>query len=227
VTQFRNGGRLLEIGPSTGAFCLLAKRAGFEVRAIEIDETCVAFLRNEMGLSVDHSGDPDLVLNRSEESYDVICLWHALEHTPRPWAVLEAAAKRLRPGGQIFIACPNPDAWQAAIMGPRWPHWDLPRHLFAIPIPWIRQHAARLGLVVQLATTRDIGSLYLNRVGWSMAIERLALPARLRRVLHRIVPILAYPWDSVEGRGSCYCVVLRRPPEPSQVPGHSAAGSGG
>ena len=84
---------------------------------------------------------------------------------------------------------------------------------------------ARLGLVVQLATTRDIGSLYLNRVGWSMAVARLPLP--LRVVLRRIVPILAYPWDSVEGRGSCYCVVLRRPPEPSQVPGHSAAGSGG
>ena len=86
---------------------------------------------------------------------------------------------------------------------------------------------ARLGLVVDLATTRDIGSLYLNRVGWSMAVERLALPRRVRRVLRRIVPILAYPWDSVEGRGSCYCVVLRQPAEPLQAPGPSAASSGG
>src|SRR5712691_5390915 len=36
VQRFVSRGRLLEIGPSWGAFCLLAKRAGFEVEAIEM-----------------------------------------------------------------------------------------------------------------------------------------------------------------------------------------------
>ena len=37
VLRYAPNGRLLEIGPSWGAFCLLAKRAGFEVEAIETD----------------------------------------------------------------------------------------------------------------------------------------------------------------------------------------------
>lgn len=212
VRRYHAGGRLLEIGPSMGAFCLLAQRAGFEVEAIEIDPGCVAFLRDQLGIRTHHSGDPDLVLAQAEdETYDVICLWHALEHVPRPWAVLDAAARRLRPGGCVVIACPNPDSWQARVMGPRWPHWDLPRHLFAIPIAWLRRRAAALGLTVALETTKDQGSLHLNLIGWAMFFQHWPLPMR---VLGRtLVPLLARPWDRIEGRGSCYVVVLRRPDE--------------
>src|SRR5687768_7493991 len=48
VRQLVRGGRLLEIGPGWGAFCLAAKRAGFDVEAIEQDAKCCAFLRSQL-----------------------------------------------------------------------------------------------------------------------------------------------------------------------------------
>ena len=56
---------------------------------------------------------------------------------PRPWIVLEEAARRLNPGGVLLVAAPNPDAWQARLLKSYWPHHDMPRHLFALPIPWL------------------------------------------------------------------------------------------
>jgi hypothetical protein len=225
VTQFRNGGRLLEIGPSKGAFCLLAKRAGFEVRAIEIDASCVAFLRDQMDFPSTTLAIPTTCSTaaRTATMSSACGTRSSIHRALGPCSRRPQSASVRADRSSSHVPTPThgrPPSWgHAGRTGTCQGTCSRSRS------PGSGQHAARLGLVVDLATTRDIGSLRLNRSGWSMAVARLPLP--LRVVLRRIVPILAYPWDSVEGRGSCYCVVLRRPPEPSQVPGHSAAGSGG
>ena len=52
LTKFVSGGTLLEIGPSNGMFCRLAQRAGFIVSAIEMNEDCVRFLDEKLGVRV-------------------------------------------------------------------------------------------------------------------------------------------------------------------------------
>jgi 2-polyprenyl-3-methyl-5-hydroxy-6-metoxy-1,4-benzoquinol methylase len=207
VRKYRTSGSVLEIGPSNGQFCLLAKRGGFDVSAIEMDEECVQFLNDKLAIPTVQSADPSAAMRLAARSYDVICMWQVLEHMAKPWDVLEAAVAHLNPGGQLIIACPNPDAWQAKLMGRRWPHWDLPRHLYAIPIPWLVAQAGKHGLVCELATTNDQGSTDLNRVGWAMLLSRIPLcrlgAGMLANALRR--------WEQVEGSGSCYCVVLRKP----------------
>ena len=207
LRRFRNGGELLEIGPSSGAFCLLAKEAGFSVSAIEMDASCCRFLGDVLGVRAVNSGDPAAVLRSEERTYDAICLWHSLEHLPTPWSVLEEAARKLRPDGVLLIAVPNPEAWQARVMGARWPHWDLPRHRFHMPMAWMLALGRRLGLAVRLATTRDPGSLFLNRSGWAMWLSRGGL---LGWRLALGIVILTRPWERREGAGSAYVVALQR-----------------
>jgi hypothetical protein len=73
LRRFCSGGKLLEIGPSIGQFCALAQEAGFAVHAIEMDQSCVAFLREKLGVLTYHSADPASVLQESSELYDAIC----------------------------------------------------------------------------------------------------------------------------------------------------------
>lgn len=213
VKDYVRKGDLLEIGPSVGSFSLMAKYSGFNVSAIEMDQQCVDFLNAHVGVRAIQSSDPVTVLTAEARAYDVICLWQALEHIQSPWQVMDAAADHLKPGGALVIACPNPDAWQAKIMGARWPHWDLPRHLYSMPIPWILKVAERKGLVPKLVTTKDRGSAHLSVIGWCMFASNLATHPVVRYVLGRIgieIGKWLRPWDGREGLGSCYTIVLEK-----------------
>jgi 2-polyprenyl-3-methyl-5-hydroxy-6-metoxy-1,4-benzoquinol methylase len=214
LSRYCQSGRLLEIGPSIGQFCALAQRAGFAVSAIEMDPACVRFLRDEVGVVTTQSADPAEVLHAQPETYDAICLWHALEHLPKPWETLEAATARLNPNGVLLVAAPNPLGWQAKFMGAGWPHHDLPRHLFGLSMPWLTQWAAKNGLEVALATTRDEGSLFWNRFSWAMKATGLRRGSKPGGWLWRIglrLGWLMWPMEGREGQGACYTMVLRRP----------------
>jgi SAM-dependent methyltransferase len=214
LQRFKPSGEMLEIGPSTGMFCRLAQVAGYDVSAIEMDADCARFLNEKVGIRAVLSADPRQVMATEQRHYDAICLWHAIEHMPEPWRVLEQAARCLKPGGILLVAAPNPDAWQAGLLGWRWPHHDLPRHLFALPLPWLRGFGQKLGLTCQLATTRDEGSLYWNRFTWGMQARKLALHPRLKGPLFRLGLLagkVLQPWEGLEGKGATYTVVLQRP----------------
>jgi SAM-dependent methyltransferase len=104
-------GQLLEIGPWIGIFSCNAKYAGFAVTAIEMDPQCVDFLNNVVGVKAIQSSDPAATMDAMDESFDVIVLWHSLEHLPNPWLVLQKAAERLAPGGILLIAVPNIESY--------------------------------------------------------------------------------------------------------------------
>lgn len=212
LTQFKKSGSLLEIGPGAGMFCQLSKRAGFDVSAIEMDENCVDFLKNVLDVKVKQSSDPTEVLKNETSKYDAICLWHSIEHIYNPWETLNAAYNRLSPDGVLLIAAPNPNAWQAKILGRYWPHHDIPRHLYGLSIPWIVEFARSKKLKVELVTTCDEGSLFWNRFSWAMLIQRMAASplwrTRLWNLGMKIAKILQF-WEGREGKGATYTIVLR------------------
>ena len=210
VRRFKQRGTLLEIGPSAGIFCNLAKKAGFDVSAIEMDAACVRFLNEQIGVRAVHSDVPAGIITAEARRYDVICLWHSIEHMFEPWTLLDACAEHLAPDGILVVATPNPGAWQADAMGARWPHYDLPRHLVLLPISWIRDFARRQNLRTEMLTTRDKTAVYLGIGSWRDYLARRGT-GRLRRALALAVGLLLAPWEAREGCGSAYTAIFRRP----------------
>jgi 2-polyprenyl-3-methyl-5-hydroxy-6-metoxy-1,4-benzoquinol methylase len=158
-------GRLLEIGPGYGGFAYLAKKAGFEVEAIEMDTRCCQFLTDVLKIPSIHSNDVPSVL-KELRPYNVITMWHVIEHLPDPWSVLEALSKKLLPDGIIIIAAPNPDSFQFRIFGRYWVHVDAPRHLKLIPRGLLTKQLEILGLKNVLNTTKDKASIIFSTFGW-------------------------------------------------------------
>ena len=150
IRRLRDTGRLLEIGPGFGAFAHLAKQGGFEVEAVEMDERCSEFLKGTLGIRTvvtDRVSSAVPQLGR----YDVVTLWHVLEHLPDAWESLRALASRLDEGGFLVITTPNPDSVQFSVFGRYWTHLDAPRHVQLIPSKLLVDHAHSLGLELRLA----------------------------------------------------------------------------
>ena len=212
VQRFAKTGSLLEIGPSYGCFTYLAKKAGFGVDAIEMNSRCCEFLTNVVGVHAINSDDPVQAL-RQAGPYDVIALWHVIEHLPDAWETLDAICARVKPGGYVVLAAPNPDAFQFRLMGRYWPHVDAPRHVMLIPMKLLEDRMSGLGMKAELITTRDEGSLGWNTFGWEFFFGNLSSHKHVKRVLNRIGRLAAWilaPIESREGKGSAYTMVFKK-----------------
>ena len=212
VRQFARGGRLLEIGPAHGVFAYQAKQAGFQVDVIEMDARCCEHLRDTVGVTAWCSAVPEEVM-ATAPPYDVIALWHVIEHVPNPWALLRAIADALAPGGVAIIAAPNPDAWQFAMMRSQWPHLDAPRHLYLIPRAVIGAYLAPLGLECVHDTTTDRDARRWNRFGWQRLLMNQVpgkWPGRAAYVAGTAVGTMTAPLESRDPKGSAYTLVFRR-----------------
>lgn len=210
VRRFLSTGEIVDIGSSYGAFPYLASRAGFAVTAIEVDPGACAFIEGTLGLRAIQSAAPETALRDEVEQVDAVTLWHSLEHLRQPWLTIEAAARRLRPGGLLFVATPNPDGLQASLLKARWTHVDAPRHLFLLPRGALLDAARRSGLRPVMSTSTDVETLRCNRTGWQQGLRELGLRFPGVWWLGAGVAAVARPLERGVDNGSAYLVVLER-----------------
>lgn len=212
VRRWVSGGTLLEIGPSYGAFALLAKDAGFQVNAIEMDARCCAFLKDVVGIHVLQSSDIQRALAACG-LYNVISLWHTIEHLPDALSVLPALAAHVAPGGILALSMPNPDALQFRWFGPYWAHLDAPRHVLLIPLRLLDGLLATAGLRRVFLTWTDAEAKALNRFGWTASTRHLFSSPVFkysRFALGLMLHLMVGPWETRDGRGCVYTAIYQR-----------------
>jgi SAM-dependent methyltransferase len=211
VLRVAEGGKLLEIGPGAGGFLDLAQSAGFEVEAVEQNEACCSFLEATVGAHTYCTADPVAVV-RQAGPWNVVALWHSLEHLNDPGRVLAAAADALAPGGSVFVATPNPESLQFRLLRSRWTHLDAPRHLHLIPPAALREHSAQSGLRRCTLLFADEGTRNWNAFGWRNSMPN-AMPLALAKpstVVGRVTGRLLKPVERRGTRGSTYTAILQR-----------------
>jgi SAM-dependent methyltransferase len=121
------GGRLLDVGCGYGDFLAGASAAGFDACGTELDSEQARRAAETSGADVRTGGLGECGFERS--SFDVITMWHVLEHLPDPVGTLAAARALLKPGGTIVVGVPDAGSWAARLFGRYWAGYDMPRHL--------------------------------------------------------------------------------------------------
>ncbi|MGB2953023.1 MAG: class I SAM-dependent methyltransferase [Gaiellaceae bacterium] len=210
LRPFAASGRLIDIGSGYGSFARAARNAGYEVTAIELDARCCEYLERVVGVRAICSDTPERELAHLG-STRVVTLWHVLEHLPRPWDVLAAAAKQLEAGGALVVATPNPDSLQFRLLRARWAHVDAPRHLFLIPFAALRDRVRALGLEVGHVTTADSAGRHWNRFGWEYALRGCPARRPAKRgtfALSLLVSALLAPIEHRDLKGAAYTAVF-------------------
>jgi SAM-dependent methyltransferase len=120
-------GRLLDVGSGRGRFLAAARDAGWSVLGVEFAAGVAAISREVHGLDVIVG---DFLSVPISGPFDVVTMWHTLEHLQDPEAALNASAALLAPNGRLIVSVPNSSSAQARLGGDAWFHLDIPRHLF-------------------------------------------------------------------------------------------------
>lgn len=128
VRRFRSSGTLLDVGSGAGFFVREASSAGFSAQGIEFSGEAVEYGTKEGGVRLTQGDILDAQYR--EGSFDVVTLWHVLEHLPRPAESLRKIRTLLTRGGILVVAVPNFESLQSRIFQERWYHLEVPRHLF-------------------------------------------------------------------------------------------------
>jgi len=132
VERFQKGGKLLDVGCSTGNFLNeLTKRGIWDVEGIDSSPYAVSYAQERFGLKVQCGFIEEADL--PTETYDVITMWDVLEHTYRPYFVIKKINNLLKNGGYFIFSVPNMRSLDRYIFGKYWMGWDLPRHLYLFP----------------------------------------------------------------------------------------------
>lgn len=125
------GARLLDVGCGSGAFVAEARVAGWDAEGIDVDQS---------GVDAGQAAGRHVRLGRIDDGtvldglYDAITLSHVIEHVHDPASILIACAKKLQPGGVLWVATPDLDSLGHRWFGRDWVHLDPPRHLLLFTV---------------------------------------------------------------------------------------------
>lgn len=121
-------GKLLDLGCGTGYFIHYMSEKKWDCLGVEQDKDAKEFAIKNFGANV---LCPDNFLNNSEnETFDVITLWHVLEHLHDFHEYIKKIYQNLKKDGILILALPNPDSFDANYFREFWAAWDVPRHLW-------------------------------------------------------------------------------------------------
>ena len=118
-------GRLLDLGCNEGRGLRIYSDNGYEVEGLELNEEAAAVAR-EGGFAV-HTGLLETL--HPSTLFDVVVLSNVLEHSLNPIQMLRDVRRVLRPGGQVWISCPNSRSGFRSLFGRYWINWHAPFHI--------------------------------------------------------------------------------------------------
>ena len=120
-------GHILELGAGTGAFAHAMKNKGWNVTALEPDAASRQRCLDTYGVQLQPIEN---LYTLSENKFEVITLWHVLEHVHDLKDYLQAFSKLLKQNGRLIIAVPNYTSYDACFYKKHWAAYDVPRHLY-------------------------------------------------------------------------------------------------
>ncbi|MEZ0112440.1 SAM-dependent methyltransferase [Catenulispora sp. EB89] len=142
-------GTWLDVGTGHGHFCEAAREVFPDTAFDGLDFTDGAELAERAGrVRYGYRGSFVDVASSVAETYDVVSMFHYLEHSVEPALELEAAHKALRPGGLLLIEVPDAASRYSRLLGRRWLPWLQPQHLHFTPVQNLRTRLTALGFTV-------------------------------------------------------------------------------
>lgn len=151
-------GNLLDIGAGTGLFAETMRKTGWKVTGLEPDEAARRRAR-EMNIVLNDVAD---LFSLPPASFNVITLWHVLEHVHDIHGYLLQIEKLLQPGGRLIIAVPNYTSADAQIYGAYWAAYDVPRHLYHFSPAAMRSLLRRHNFSIQSMHPQWFDSFYVS-----------------------------------------------------------------
>lgn len=155
INKLQPKGSLLDIGAGTGDFLAAATSNGWKVSGAEPSEKA----RRIASAKAIHLTDS--TESFASHSFDVITMWHVLEHVYDPQTQIRELKRLLKPGGSIVIAVPNFNSYDADYYKNYWAAYDVPRHLWHFSKTAIRALFAAENIALQDVLPMKFDAFYV------------------------------------------------------------------
>lgn len=119
-----NKGRILDIGAGTGDFLSVAKQDGWQTIGVEPSDKAKTIAKNKGVSFVEETAELE------SHSFDVITMWHVLEHVPNLDNQIKELKRLLKTNGTLIVAVPNFKSFDAKYYGKFWAAYDVPIHFW-------------------------------------------------------------------------------------------------
>jgi 2-polyprenyl-3-methyl-5-hydroxy-6-metoxy-1,4-benzoquinol methylase len=141
--------RVLDVGCNLGSFlAALRDRTGCSVAGLEPAPTPAKYAREHFHLDVREACLDDVAGSFGPASFDLITLWHVVEHLWEPRRDLHIVRSLLKPGGTLIVEVPNFDDPLRRLFGRSWSYIDVPRHLLHFTPRTLRNFLEEAGFAV-------------------------------------------------------------------------------
>lgn len=159
LNSLSDKGSFLDIGCGTGDVLKAAKTSGWQITGIEPNVNA----RDIANSKTDNRVFDISELNKlPEHSFDIISLWHVLEHLPNLEEHVQLFKKLLKPNGKLIIAVPNHKSFDANHYKEFWAAYDVPRHLWHFSQNSIKLLFGKYDMTVLKTSPMKFDSFYVS-----------------------------------------------------------------
>lgn len=150
-------GKVLDYGCGTGDFLSTCKSIGYQINGIEPSTKAYDEASKKLGTCVKQHLE-----SIPTSDFDIITLWHVLEHIQDFTTVLKSLKKKLQPNGYFLIAVPNHKCYDANFYKETWAALDLPRHLWHFDQTTMKNTLNMVGLEVKQTIPMLLDAYYVS-----------------------------------------------------------------
>ena len=149
---------LLDYGCGTGDFLKYCQSNHWNVTGIEINTKALKIAREKVGATI----FSDLKDIDKTEQFDIITLWHVLEHIHDLKKVFKKLKSKLSKSGHLIIALPNHESLDQQIYKEHWAAYDVPRHLYHFNKLTFNTLASKMDMKVVSVIPMKFDSFYVS-----------------------------------------------------------------
>jgi 2-polyprenyl-3-methyl-5-hydroxy-6-metoxy-1,4-benzoquinol methylase len=150
-------GKLLDIGCGTGYFLQEALKQNWRVTGIEPNE-----MARNISIEKNIKAHESLEGIKKDKKFDVITLFHVLEHIHELRKTGKQIVKHLKNYGTLIIAVPNLESFDANHYKTDWAGFDVPRHLYHFSKSSMHKYAQEIDMKIVEIKPMKFDSYYVS-----------------------------------------------------------------
>ncbi len=154
VCKFKNRGKVLDVGCSSGILLEVLRERGFGVYGVEPHTTAYNAARKKFGNHITY-GTVTTLLKQNSTQFDVVIYNHVLEHIPDPVTELSNAKKLLHPKGILVIGVPNTENVIFMLRRKYWEPLMPNEHVWHFGTSYLKSLLAAQGFAIKKTTFED------------------------------------------------------------------------
>ena len=151
-----NKGLILDIGAGTGDFLFVAKNCGWKAIGAEPSEKAKAIAKSKGVSFVEKTSELE------NHTFDVISMWHVLEHVPNLEEQIKELKRLLKPNGTLIVAVPNFKSFDAKHYGNFWAAYDVPIHFWHFSKTAIQKLFEKENMTLEKVLPMKFDSFYVS-----------------------------------------------------------------